>query len=91
MLVSFSLPVTLAKLGIVPFIITLALMVKVTVTPEVMLPIVHLCVVALYFPCVSVELTNSSLGSNSSITYTPVAFEGPLFVTVIVYSTMSPT
>ena len=35
--------------------------------------------------------TNSNLESNLSVTLTPVAFEGPLLTTVIVYLTKSVT
>ena len=41
MLVSFSLPVTLAKLGIVPLVNTLTINFNVTDAPLVMFPMVH--------------------------------------------------
>src|SRR3989344_2306655 len=55
------------------------------------LPTVQIPVDVAYVPVEGVTETKFSLESKISVTVTPVALSGPLFVTVIVYVTVSPT
>src|SRR5439155_16506796 len=71
-----------------PFFVGLTTIVTVTVAPLCILPMLHtttcLCGFGAQLPCVDVTEPNPVFFGMLSVIFTPLAVEGPLFVTVIV-------
>ena len=89
LLVSLSLLVTLTTLEIFPEDITSAMIVRLWVSPLFRLPITH--VLPSYSPILVLLEISLRWLFKISLTYTPVALQGPMFVTVIVNSIKSVT
>ena len=87
--VLFSVEFILAVFLYVPLVLTFTTTQNSSVVPLFMLPITHLTTPFSSIPP-SLALSNSKIESSSSVIFTFVAFEGPLFVTVIVKLTSSP-
>jgi hypothetical protein len=70
----------------------LTTMVPLTVAPDAMFPREQVINVvdAVQFPCEKLPETNVTLPGRGEVTVTPLAGDGPLFVTPIVYVTLLP-
>src|SRR5262245_15425752 len=69
---------------------TVATIASVTDAPLPMVPTLHSPVPAVYEPWLGVAVTNVSPAGRRSVTVTPVAVDGPVFVNVIVNVTLFP-
>jgi hypothetical protein len=80
-------------LPIVPVIVVVTTIEIVALAPLAMLPKLHVTVppASEHVPWLGVADTYVTLGSSVSVTTTPVALSGPLFVTVTLYVTFPPT
>src|SRR4029077_17403764 len=87
--VSFS-AVLVAVFVSEPVVVTVAVRLNVTEAPLPIAPMFHTPVPLVYVPCEGTDETYVSPAGSWSVTTTPLAFEGPLLVTVIVNVTFEP-
>ena len=89
---SVSVPETVAELATCPWAVGVTTIVTNALPPEASDPKLQLTVlVPLHDPCVGVAEPNVRPPGKTSLTLTPVAFAGPLFVTVMRYESGTPT